>query len=64
MYVPMPPFHSRSTGASRIACISSGGDNASTPTSSPSAVRICSLIGIDLVSLDQTPPPSLISAVS
>ena len=37
----MPPFHSRSTGARRIAEISSSGESAETPASRPSAARVC-----------------------
>ena len=42
----MPPFQSRSTGALRIALISSAGVIASTPASMPSAARTASLSGI------------------
>ncbi len=63
-YVPMPPFHNRSTGARRMARISSGGDISSTPSSMPSAAAICGLIGIDLRSRDHTPPPGLMSSAS
>ena len=34
-YVPMPPFHSRSTGAFRIACIRSAGVSLVTPAGMP-----------------------------
>ena len=44
----MPPFQSRSTGASRIAFISSAGVSLATVDSRPSAARTCALIGIDL----------------
>ena len=43
----MPPFHSRSTGACRIAFISSAGVSVATDSSRPSASRTCGLIGID-----------------
>ena len=63
-YVPMPPFHSRSTGAFRIAEISSSGDSASCPSPMPSAARACAVSGIALTSRGQTPPPGEISAGS
>ncbi len=60
----MPPFHSRSTGALRIAFISSFGDSCSASPSMPSAARTCADTGIDLAARGYTPPPSLISALS
>jgi len=44
----MPPFHSRSTGAFRIAFMSSFGLSAVTPASMPSAARVSADTGIDL----------------
>ena len=44
----MPPFHSRSAGARRIAAISSGGLSSVTSSAIPSAARTCGLIGMDL----------------
>ena len=60
----MPPFHSRSTGARRIAEISSSGDSAVTAASRPSAARACSETGTDLADRAQTPPPAEISPLS
>ena len=60
----MPPFHSRSTGARRIAEISSSGDRATTAASRPSAARACAETGTDFADRGQTPPPAEISAVS
>ena len=57
-YVPMPPFHSRSTGAWRIAFISSAGVMLVTDSSMPSAFFSC---GVSLIALSvrgKTPPPS------
>ena len=56
----MPPLNSRSTGASRIARISSTGVRVSTPSSSPRAARIGPETGIDFAVRGQTPPPALI----
>ncbi len=61
-YVPMPPFHSRSTGALRIAFIRSGGVILATPGSRPRASRIWALIGTDLAVRGKTPPPAEISS--
>ena len=59
----MPPFHSRSTGACRIACISSAGVIASTPVGAGRAPRApAGVTGIDLAVRGKTPPPSEISA--
>jgi hypothetical protein len=58
----MPPFHSRSTGARRIADISSDGVRWSARTSSASCTW--ALSGIDFAVRGNTPPPSLISDVS
>jgi hypothetical protein len=63
-YVPMPPFHSRSTGACRIAFISSFGAIVVTPGAIPRATRAGSDSGIDLAVRGQTPPPSEMSDVS
>ena len=60
----MPPFQSRSTGASRIARISSAGVIRPLRSSMPSASRICGEIGIDFALRGKTPPPSEISEVS
>ena len=60
----MPPFHSRSTGAQRIADISSAGLSSLTPLSMPSASRISALTLIDLAERGNTPPPLLISLLS
>ena len=58
----MPPFHSRSTGARRIAWISSLGVSRSASTSSAS--RTCGDSAIDFAVRGKTPPPSEISDVS
>jgi hypothetical protein len=60
----MPPFHSRSTGAPRMARISSGGLSCSTPAGSPSAARISGPIGTAFAVRSHTPPPALITARS
>ena len=60
----MPPFHSRSTGACRIAFISSAGVSLAAPGSMPSALRTCGVTGIDLALRGWTPPPAEISEVS
>ena len=54
--VPMPPFHSRSTGARRIARMTSVGGSASSDT--PSASRACGDSRIDFAVRGYTPPPS------
>jgi hypothetical protein len=46
-YVPMPPFHSRSTGACRIAWSRSLGVMLFTESSNPRALRTCLLTGMD-----------------
>ena len=51
----MPPFQSRSTGAARIAFISSAGVIDVTPLGRPSAAAICALIGIDLAAAGPDP---------
>ena len=56
-YVPMPPFHRRSTGACRIAWMYSAGDSDATPSGSPRAARACDVTGIDLSVREYTPPP-------
>jgi hypothetical protein len=61
-YVPMPPFHSRSTGARSSARISSVGFSRS--ASMPSARRAGSDSGIDLALRGHTPPPSEMSDAS
>ncbi len=58
MYVPMPPFQNRSTGASSTARIRSFGVIVSTPSSMPSASRICGVSLICLAEREKTPPPS------
>ncbi|MNV42906.1 hypothetical protein D3C71_1346040 [compost metagenome] len=60
----MPPFHSRSTGAFRIALIRSFGDSALTLSSRPSTSRTCGVISIDFRLRGYTPPPLLISLAS
>ena len=60
----MPPFQSRSTGASRIAFISSAGVSAVTSAPSPSTLRACAETGIDFAERGHTPPPSEISEES
>lgn len=60
----MPPFHSRSTGARRMALIRSLGASEATPSAMPSAARICGVTGIDLAVRGQTPPPGAMSEVS
>ena len=64
MYVPMPPFHSRSTGALRIALISSAGLSAAIAGSMPSTALACADNGIDFALRGYTPPPLLISLAS
>ena len=54
----MPPFQSRSTGACRIAFISSAGVIEVTSAGRPSARRTGSPIGIDFSDRGKTPPPS------
>ena len=60
--VPMPPFHSTSTGARRIARMTSVG--VSTASSMPSAARACSGSSMRLALRGHTPPPSEIAARS
>ena len=57
----MPPFQSRSTGAARIAFISSAGVTCAAPPSMPSADRTSALTGTDLAVRGYTPPPAEIS---
>ena len=59
----MPPFQSRSTGASRIAWISSAGVIVSWPLM-PSASAISGVTGIDFRCRGNTPPPAEISFLS
>lgn len=63
-YVPMPPFHSRSTGALRIALIRSAGVILEIFSSMPSTSRMWPLIGIALAVRGKTPPPVEIRSVS
>lgn len=56
-YVPMPPFHSRSTGALRMARIRSAGVIFFTPASMPRAARTWALIWMDLAERGWMPPP-------
>ena len=58
----MPPFQNRSTGAFRIAFISSFGLALS--LAKPSAARTSGLSGIDFAARGQTPPPGLIRLLS
>ena len=60
----MPPFHSRSTGARRIADINSFGLIEVASPSIPSASRASADSGIDFALRGHTPPPLAISAVS
>ncbi len=60
--VPMPPFQSRSTGARRIARMTSVGGSDSSVT--PSASRACGESRIDFAVRGKTPPPSEISSRS
>ena len=60
----MPPFQSRSTGAWRIAFISSAGVIAATDSSMPSTARTASLSEIDFSERGKTPPPSEIRLLS
>jgi hypothetical protein len=54
----MPPFQNRSTGALRIAFISSAGVNASTVSGRPSAARASGDTGTDFSVRAKTPPPA------
>ena len=56
-YVPMPPFHSRSTGALRMARISSAGVILVAVDSMPSAAFTCGVTGTDFALRGKTPPP-------
>ena len=60
----MPPFQSRSTGACRIAFISSAGVMVVVPGGSPSASTISGVIFTALSVRSKTPPPLLMSEVS
>ena len=60
----MPPFHSRSTGALRMAFISSDGLIAAASVSMPSAAFASADNGIDLALRGHTPPPLAISVRS
>ena len=57
----MPPFQSRSTGARRIAWISSAGVIVVAPLGSASASAICGVMSIDFRLRGKMPPPSEIS---
>ena len=63
-YVPMPPFHSRSTGAFRMALISSLGVMDFTPSAMPSAARTSGVMSMDLALRGWMPPPLEISLAS
>ena len=63
-YVPMPPFHSRSTGACRIAFISSAGVMVDVPLGRPRASTISRVMGTDFSDRSNTPPPALMRSVS
>ena len=56
----MPPFHSRSAGARRMAAISSGGLSSLTSSAMPKAARISGPTGTRLAVRGHTPPPALI----
>ncbi|MCY1559221.1 hypothetical protein D9M68_962350 [compost metagenome] len=60
----MPPFHSRSTGAFRMALIRSAGLIAATDGSIPNAALASADSGMDLAERGNTPPPLLISLAS
>jgi hypothetical protein len=60
--VPIPPFQRRSTGAARIARMTSLGVNASAST--PRRSRTCGESGIDLALRGKTPPPAEIVPAS
>ena len=57
----MPPFQSRSTGASRIAFMRSAGVIDFVSDRSPSAATICGVTGTDFADRGKMPPPLLIS---
>ena len=63
-YVPMPPFHRRSTGAARMAFISCAGVIALVPGAKPNIFATGALIRTDLADLAITAPPSLIRDLS
>ncbi len=60
-YVPMPPFHRRSTGARRAARMSSSGVRDSRPAGRPRADAISGLIRTDFSDRANTPPPAEMS---
>ena len=60
----MPPFQSRSTGASRIARISSAGVIRTVPSREAERLTHLGVTGIDLALRGNTPPPSEIREVS
>jgi hypothetical protein len=57
----MPPFHSRSAGALRIALRSSAGVIALVPDGSCSRRATDAAIGTDFADREYTPPPGLSS---
>ncbi len=59
----MPPFHSRSAGASRMAWISSVGVIFVTAGSMPRAAAIAAVMSTDLAERGKTPPPALMSSL-
>jgi hypothetical protein len=60
----MPPFQSRSAGASRTAFISSAGVMLVVPLGRPSAAIISAETGIALSDRAKTPPPAEIRLLS
>ncbi len=62
IYVPMPPFQSKSTGAFKMPAINSSGVRCS--PSIPRTALIGSVISIDFEERGNTPPPSEISDAS
>ncbi len=61
-YVPIPPFHSTSTGARRMALTNSLGVNVA--RSAPRTAWACGLISMDFNDRGYTPPPDDSSAGS
>jgi hypothetical protein len=57
----MPPFHSRSAGALRIAFMSSAGVSAFVPDGRASRRATDCEIGTDFAARENTPPPGLSS---
>ena len=62
--MPIPPFHSRSTGAVRMAEISSSGDNAFDPGVEAEGGARLRRAGTDFTLRGQTPPPGEIRVAS